>query len=122
MNEAGVLLLQRRLRRRQPRRQQPEGRARHIVEPDLVAEFDRLWIAAMFAADADLQRRPRVASLGHRALHQLPYACLVERSKWVLFEDAVFQIGRQEVVDVVARDAERGLRQVVGAEAEELGL
>ena len=32
------------------------------------------------------------------------------------------EIRRQEVVDVVARDAERGLRQVVGAEAEELGF
>src|SRR3954470_21853572 len=39
------------LRCRQPRRQQTEWRAGDVVEADLVAELDRLGIAAMFAAD-----------------------------------------------------------------------
>ncbi len=65
---------------------------------------------------------PRVASLGYGHLHQLPNARLVEGGEGVLFEDAELEIRGQEVVDVVARDAEGGLREIVGAEREELGL
>ena len=84
-----LLFLECRLRRCQPRRQQPEGRAGYVVEPDLVAELDGLWIAAMFAADADLEVGPRVASLGRGHLHQLPNARLVEGGEGILLEDAV---------------------------------
>ena len=76
----------------------------------------------MLAADAHLEGGPCVPSLGGGHLHQAPHARLVQRGKGVLLEDAGLQIRREEVVDVVARDAERGLRQIVGAEAEELGL
>src|SRR5215475_11456357 len=82
------LLFQGRLRCCQPCRQQTEGRAGDVVEADLMAELDGLWIAAMFAADADLQVRPRVASLGDGALHQLPHAGLIEGGEGVLLEDA----------------------------------
>ena len=49
-------------------------------------------------------------------LHQLAHAHLVEGGEGILLEDAELEIRGQEVVDVVARDAEGGLREVVGAE------
>ena len=72
------LFFERGLRSGQTRREQAEGRAGDIVEVDLVAELDGLWIAAMLAADADLEVRPRVAALGHGHLHQLADARLIE--------------------------------------------
>ena len=87
-----------------------------------MAELDGLGIAAMFAADADLEVGPGVASLGRGHLHQRPDAGLIEGGEGILFEDAGLEVGGQEVVDVVARDAVGGLGQIVGAEAEELGF
>src|SRR6185436_16592734 len=49
------LLPQRRLGRRQPRDRDSERRARHVVELDLMAERDRGWVAAVLAADANLE-------------------------------------------------------------------
>ena len=60
------------------------------------------------------------AGPGH--LHQLPYTSLIEVGEGALLEDAQLYVRRQEVIDVVARDAEAGLREVVGSEAEELGV
>ena len=57
---------------------------------------------------------------GH--LHQLADAFLIQHGKRILLEDSLLQVLGQELVDVVAREAEGRLRQVVGAEAEELGL
>src|SRR4051812_8511890 len=47
-------LLESGLRRRKPRDRQPVWRARHVVEPDLVAELDGCRIAAVLATDAQL--------------------------------------------------------------------
>src|ERR1035438_8262955 len=119
---AGLLLLERRLRGRQPGRQQTEWRAGDVVEADPVAEIGRLGIAAMLAADAHLESGPGLASLGRGHLHQLPYARLVKGGEGVLLEDARLHVGREELVDVVSADAVGCLSQVVGSEAEELGL
>src|ERR1035437_7779165 len=117
-----LLFLECRLRSCQPGGQQPEGRAGYIVEPDLVAELEGLWIAAMLATDANLEVGSGVASLGRRHLHQQAGASLVKGGEGILFEDSGLDICRKEVVDVVTRDAIGGLRQIVGAEAEELGF
>ena len=68
-----------------------------------MAELDGLRIAAMLAADPHLQSGPRVASLGRGHLHQQSHAGLIERGERILLEDAVLQVGRQEMVDVVAQ-------------------
>src|SRR5205807_7445647 len=39
------------------------GRARHVVEPDLVEELHRGWITAVLAADAELEVGPRLAAV-----------------------------------------------------------
>jgi hypothetical protein len=74
----------------------------------------------MLAADAELDvRARRPAPLG-RDLDQLADALDVEADERIAREDALVDVGRQEAPGVVAADAEGGLRQVVGAEGEEL--
>src|SRR5207244_2657569 len=47
------------LRRRQPRDRDAVRRRAHVVEPHLVKEVDRRRVAAVLAADADLEIAPR---------------------------------------------------------------
>ena len=64
----------------------------------------------------------RPASLD-RGPHQLADAFLVERREGVVREDAVLEVvGEELALGVVAREPERGLGQVVGAEREEVGV
>src|SRR4029077_5504765 len=47
----------------------PERAARHVVQAQLVAEVDRVGVAAVLPADPDLHLRPGLAALGDRNLH-----------------------------------------------------
>src|SRR3954468_6625968 len=77
----------------------------------------------MLAADTDPQRRVRRASTLDGNPDQLADAVDVERLERISGEDAVVEIVRQETpLGIVAGEAERRLRQVVGAEGEELGV
>ena len=86
-----------------------------------MAEFHRVRITTVFAADAELDVRAGLAALGDGDLHELANAGAVERGEGVLLEDFRFGVGHEEGAHVVAADAESGLGEVVGAEAEELG-
>src|SRR6185437_5785934 len=100
-----------------------ERRARHVVEPDLVAEVHGVGVAAVFAADADLQVGPGLAALFDRDPHQPADAVTVERLERRHTEDAEVHVAAEErALDVVAGKAPAHLGEVVGAEAEELGL
>ena len=80
-------------------------------------------MAAMLAADAQLQVRPGLAAVLDRHFHQLPHALDVQHLERVVLQDAGLVVGRQEFVfRVLAAERERGLGQVVGAEGEELGV
>src|SRR5579871_4749786 len=75
--------LQRRLRRRQPGNGDAERRAGNIVEADLLAELDRGRVAAVLAADAELQPEPGLAAaLGGKG-DQLTDALAVERDEGI---------------------------------------
>ena len=52
-----LLIFQRRLCGGKPGDRHPEGRAGHVVQADPVAELDAGRLAAMFAADAELDLR-----------------------------------------------------------------
>src|SRR6056297_650694 len=99
----------------QSRDRHAERAAADVVQSDTVAEFDAGRIAAVFAADADLERLLGVTTFGDAHLDQLPDAGLVERLKRVDFEDFLFHVVRQESADVVTAVTERQLCQVVGA-------
>src|SRR6185437_15032792 len=109
------------LRRRETRDRHAIGRARDIVEPDLLAETDRSGVAAMLAADAELQVATRLAAAREGNSDQLADAVAVDGDERIVLEDAGFLVGPEKTAAVVARQTQRGLGQIVGAEAEEFG-
>src|SRR4029077_4608028 len=114
------VLAERRLRGGKPRDRHAERRARHVVEPDLVADRRGCRIAAVLAANAELERVARLAAAVRRDADQFADALAVERNERIGLENAFGGVGAEEARRIIARDAERGLRQVVGAEGEEL--
>src|SRR5581483_7263770 len=114
-------LLERGLGGGEPRERHAVRRAGDVVEAEPVAERDRARLAAVLAADTELELAPRRAAALDGDPHQAADAVLVEDLERVPLEDAVVQVAREELaLGVVARDAERGLREVVGAEREEV--
>ena len=97
-------------------------RAGDVVQPDLVAELDGRRVAAVFAADAAVQRGTRLAAEIDCHLHQFADADLVELGKRIGLVDLVLVVRGQELACVVTREAKGHLREVVRAEAEELCL
>src|SRR5579885_996335 len=117
---AARALAERRWRGGEPRDRHAKRRARDIVELDLVAELNRGRIAAVLAANAELQLLTRLAAALGGDAHQLADAVAIDRHKRVGRQDALCRVGTQEAPRVVAADAKGGLRQVVGAERKEL--
>src|SRR5262245_34491478 len=76
----------------------------------------------MLAADTDFEIAARGAALLHRPVDQQTYAFLIEYSEGVSLEDFLVFVVARELRVIVAREAHRGLREIVGAEAEELGF
>src|SRR6266849_8414753 len=87
-----------------------------------MAELDRRRITAVFAADPYLELRAGLAATLDADADQFSLALAVDHRKRVLFQDTFCQVCGQDLVDVVARKAERSLREIVGSEAEELRL
>src|SRR5947207_14791325 len=82
------LLAERGLRRGEPRDRHAERRARHVVEPDLVAEHDRSRIAAVLAADADLEVPAHLAAALDADPNQRADAIAVDRPERIARQDA----------------------------------
>src|SRR5436309_7358707 len=73
-----------------------EGRAGNVVEADLLAELDRGRVAAVLAANAELQRWAGLApAIGGKA-DKLADALAVEGDERVAGEDAALGIGAEE--------------------------
>src|SRR5262245_55344639 len=90
------LLLQRRLGRGQPRDRHAEGAAADVVEPDFVAEFYAVGLAAVFAADADFEVAARGSAFFDAELHQAADAVEVDRLERVFGNEVVFHIDPDE--------------------------
>ena len=74
----------------------------------------------MLAADADLEIGARLAAARHADLDEFTDAIAIDRDERIDLEDTLADVGAKEARSVVAADAVGGLRQVVGAEREEL--
>src|ERR1700730_11928444 len=68
---AGDCLAKRGLRRGQPRDRDAIRRAGNVIEPNLMTERDGSGIAAVFAANADLDVRTGLAAAHHADFHEL---------------------------------------------------
>src|SRR5579862_3204618 len=87
-----------------------------------MAELYALRLAAVFSTDAQLDVGPRLPAVVARDFHEPADARLVDGRERVRLEYFQFQVLRKEAPGVVPAHAERRLGEVVGAEAEELGL
>src|SRR5437660_1613137 len=70
-------------------------RAGDVVEPDLVAERHRGGIAAVFAADADLEVCPRLAPALDADLDQFADAVAIDRDERIDLQNAARNIGAE---------------------------
>src|ERR1041385_5218576 len=84
------------LRRGEARDRHAIGRARYIVEPDFAAELNRGRVAALLAADTELDVGAGLAAALGGDLDHLADAHPVERHKRVVLENAELLIGRSE--------------------------
>src|SRR5438132_8620707 len=87
-----------------------------------MAELHRRRLASVLTADSHFQFGARLAALLDSNAHQFSHALAINHLEWILFEDALAQVRGQNLVDVITREAEGGLREIVGAETEELGF
>ncbi len=90
--------------------------------PEWCEEVDRVGVAAVLAADAELQAGLRLAPEPRAHPDHLSDAGRVERLERRAVEDLDVDVAREHAaLDVVAAEAERRLGEVVGAEREEVG-
>src|SRR5438105_11895357 len=120
-------LLRRRLRfadggltRREARRLHPERRAGHVIEPDLMAELNARRVAAVLAADAEVQSVVGGLALLDRDLHQASHAWLVHGDERIGRNELALLVHPQELADVVSAEPECGRCEIVRAEREEV--
>ena len=87
-----------------------------------MAELHAFGVAAVFAADAQLDVRPGLRPFSTAIFINWPTpAWSIEANGFFLMISSSWY-SRQERAGIVAAHAQAGLRQVVGAEAEELGV
>src|SRR6266700_2471577 len=120
---------QRRLRRGEAGDRNPIRRATDVVEPRVLADFDRARVAAMLAANPHLQFFMRLLKTCPRRppfrgceLQQPPHTLRVELSERIGGPDLLLDVARDDLTAIVARKPEGGLRQIVCAKAEKLGF
>ena len=109
------------LRRGEPRDRDAERRAAHVVEPDALEELDARRVAPVLAADAELDS----GAPSRPARSPSPRAPRRRRGRARRTGPSGgsrLDVRRKELARVVARQPERRLGEVVGAEREELRL
>ena len=99
-----------------------EGRAGNVGQADVVAELHGGGVAAMLAADAQLDVGAGLLAQVGSHLHQFANADLIQLCEGIGLVDLLVVVGAQELAGVVTAEAEGHLSQVVGAEGEELGF
>src|SRR5436190_15784721 len=96
-----------------------ERRARDVIERNLVAERDRSGVAAVLAADPDLELRLRLPTALDADPHQFAHALAVDGDERIARENPARHVGAEKARGVAAANAEGGRRQVGGAEGRE---
>src|SRR5438046_2901044 len=113
------LLCQRSLSGGQPRNWDTEWTATDVVEAQAVTEFHGIGITAVFAANAKLDLRPRLAPFLDRDLHQLADAVLINGGERIALHDFELGVMRQKRSAVIAAHAKRSLGEIVCPKTEE---
>ena len=99
-----------------------EGAAGDVGQAHVVAEFHGAGIAALLAADAQLDVGTGLAAQLTGHLHQTAHTGLVQLGEGIGLINLIVVVAGQELTGVITGEAEGHLGQVVGAEGEELGF
>src|SRR5262245_61810275 len=99
---ASLLFDDGRLGRSQPGDRHTVRRTTDVIEPDLVAEHHAGRVAAVLAADPDLELFAGPAAAGNSQLHQSSDAVLIDRLEGIAADDVVLAIITDERTVVVA--------------------
>jgi hypothetical protein len=84
------------LRRGEPRDRHPERRTRHVIKPNLVTEGDRGRIAAVLAANAELELAADFAAPLASDADQFADAVAIERNERVARQNAFRRVDTQK--------------------------
>ncbi len=87
-----------------------------------MAENNGFRIAAMLAADAELDALPGGPSFFAGDLNQLADAGLIKGNERVILQETALHVERQEFPGVIPGQPKGGLGQIVGTEGEELSF
>src|SRR5689334_10582436 len=93
---------ERRLGGGQPGHRHAVGRGADVVQPDLVEEVHRSGVAAVLAADPELEVLARLAAALDADLDQIADALHVGRRERILLEDLLLLVDLQKLPDIVA--------------------
>src|SRR5215218_5040516 len=111
----------RRLRSRDSSDRHAIRRAADVVEAGELEERDRVGVAAVLAADTEPELRLLLPSGPRREPHEPSHARLVDRLERAPVDHLRLDVAVQEAaLDVVAGETERGLREVIRTEREEV--
>ncbi len=112
---------QRRLRRGEPRDGHPERRTGDVSQAGALEKVDRGRIARVFAADSELDVRPRLPAPRGGDFDEFADALQVDRGERAGGENSLGRIVAKKRPGIVARKRKAGLGQVIGAKRKELG-
>src|SRR5688572_8703621 len=97
-----MLVLQLRLRCREPRNRHSIRRARHVIEAAGAEEADRVGVTAVLAAHAHLQILIRRAAALRAEADELADALLIDRLERILRQDLLVDVLRKKRARVIA--------------------
>ena len=86
-----------------------------------MAERDRSGIAAMLAADSDLEPAPDGATALNAYAHKLAHAFAIDRDEWIGFQNAAGYVCAEKARGIVAADPVGSLGQIIRAERKKFG-
>src|SRR5215510_5470591 len=84
-----------------------ERRAGDVVERELMAEGDRGRVAAVLAADADLELGARLAAALDADAHQFAHALAVDGDEGITGKNATRHVGAEKARRIIAGNADR---------------
>src|SRR5688572_13284362 len=99
-----------------------ERTAGNISQAESMAELDGARVAAMFAADAVFDAGLAGLRFPYCHFHEFAHAALVERYERITLDEFLREVLRDELGDIVTREAVGHLGEIIGPEAHEFHI
>ena len=93
-----------------------------MVQADIVAELDRIWLTATLATNVNLEILLHLTALFECDTHQLANACEIDGLEGILLEDVSFDVLPQKGAIIIMPDPQACLGEVDGAKGKGLGV